>query len=144
MLAIVCVADKVVYVGMFVFVEGKGCEVFKWFAQWSSCSVWADPLVMEYFNSTKLRELSLQFLCWSSFPWASCTQRSALPGIPEVCGTFMNKNTQYFGTVYGCIKSKATRCWKKQPNLDGTCSLQTSGHTIFHETSQEIKSRHFP
>lgn len=85
----------------------KGVRMFKRFAQWSSYPV---------------SELT---------PWLCSTLRVPNSGDCQTAVTeptshkpilhkghfardtkIMNKNPQYFGTVYGCIKSEATRCWE--------------------------------
>lgn len=126
--------------------NGRSVRMWKWFAQWSSCSVseltswlWSTLRIPNPGNChtalTVLNELPLsQFYTKAHF--ARVTK--------SVCHIHEQEHVIFWNSLWSAQNLRPPDIEKKQPNLDGTCSLQIAGHTIFHETSQEIKSRHFP
>lgn len=94
-------------------------------------SLWADPLVLEYFKSTKSRELSH---CSYYAEWTShkpvLHKGPLCQGYQKCAPHSWTRTHNILEQFVVCTKSEATRCWKKQPNLDGTCSLLTAGHSL--------------
>lgn len=122
---------------MLVYIKRKECEDVEVVCTVKQLfSLWADLLVMEYFKNTKSRELPHCTYCAAKVHFARVTK--------SVCHIPEQEHMTFWNSLWSAQNLRPPDIEIEQPNLDGTCSLQIAGHTIFHETSQEIKSRHFP
>lgn len=102
-------------------------------------SLCPDPLLMGYLKSTKFRVLS---------DCSYCAEPALHTGLLcqgyQKCVPHSWTRTHNILEQFRVAQNLRPPYAEKNPNLDGTCSLQTAGHIIFYEVSQEIKSRHFP
>lgn len=90
-------------------------------------SLWADPLVMEYFRSAKFRVLSDCSYCAEPTSHKPVLHKGPLCQGYQKC---VKKNTHHFGTVCSCTKSEATRCWKKPKPRWHILSTNSRTHSL--------------
>lgn len=107
-------------------------------------SLWPDPLLMEYLKSTKFRVLSDCSYCAEPASHKPALHTGLLCQGYQKCVPHSWTRTHNILEQFRVAQNLRPPDAEKNPNLDGTWSLQTAGHTIFYEVSQEIKSRHFP
>lgn len=133
------------YGGMFVHVKWKGCEDVKMVCTVKQLfSLWADPLVMEYFKTTKFRVLSDCSYCAEPTSHKPVLHKGLLWQGYQKCVPHSWARTHNILEQFMVAQNLRPPDADKNTNLHGTCTLQTAGHTISLETSQEVKSRHFP
>lgn len=119
--------------------------MFKWFAQWSSYSVSElTPWLLSTLRELNSGHCQTAVTVLNQLPINQLYTKVCFARDTKSVGHILEQEHTIFWNNLWLHKTWGPQMLRKQPNLDGTCSLQTAGHTIFHETSQETKSRHFP